>query len=190
MGRHDAFACDQISESLSLPSDRCNPIGDAPLTDLAAAERYSNICIYSTYHNTPTVVNNFVYYLLRKSELKLVPGEKWKFCAADVINALKLGIPVGIENGVMTAAMVATTRIIAPLGNVALAANIFAIEAEGLCYMPGYGICKKMFKIRNYSRCHGNGTLWNSNVFHLSCNFYDIYPRSCCKRTWCKNSSN
>ena len=65
MGRHDAFACDQISESLSLPSDRCNPIGDAPLTDLAAAERYSNICIYSTYHNTPTVVNNFIYYLLR-----------------------------------------------------------------------------------------------------------------------------
>ena len=28
----------------------------------------------------------------------------------------------------------------APLGTVALAANAFAITAESLCYMPGYGI--------------------------------------------------
>ena len=94
-----------------------------------------------------------VYYLLRKSELKLIPGEKWKFCASDIIAALKLGVPVGIENGVMTAAMVATTRIIAPLGNVALAANIFAIEAEGLCYMPGYGIASAISPI--ISQCIG-----------------------------------
>jgi Na+-driven multidrug efflux pump len=31
-------------------------------------------------------------------------------------------------------------RIIAPLGTVSVAAHSFAITAEGLCYMPGYGI--------------------------------------------------
>ena len=33
-----------------------------------------------------------------------------------------------------------TTRIIAPLGTVAIAANSFAVTAEALCYMPGYGV--------------------------------------------------
>ena len=36
--------------------------------------------------------------------------------------------------------MVASTMIIAPLGAVAIAANSFAVTAESLCYMPGYGI--------------------------------------------------
>ena len=40
----------------------------------------------------------------------------------------------------MCGAMVASTRIIAPLGTVAIAANSFAVTAESLCYMPGYGI--------------------------------------------------
>ena len=33
-----------------------------------------------------------------------------------------------------------STIIVAPLGNVAIAAHSFAITAESLCYMPGYGI--------------------------------------------------
>lgn len=33
-----------------------------------------------------------------------------------------------------------TTAIVAPLGIAAIAANSFAIIAESLCYMPGYGI--------------------------------------------------
>ncbi len=81
-----------------------------------------------------------LWYLLYRSEIRLHKHEQWRFHRENILEALKLGIPVGIENAVMTAAMVATTRIIAPLGTVALAANIFAIEAEGLCYMPGYGI--------------------------------------------------
>lgn len=37
-------------------------------------------------------------------------------------------------------AQIATTVIVAPLGIIAIAANSFAITAESLCYMPGYGI--------------------------------------------------
>jgi Na+-driven multidrug efflux pump len=42
----------------------------------------------------------------------------------------------------MTAAQVAPTMIIAPLGTVSLAAHTLAITAESLCYMPGYGIAE------------------------------------------------
>ena len=40
----------------------------------------------------------------------------------------------------MNGAQVVSTTIVAPLGNIAIAANSFAITAESLCYMPGYGI--------------------------------------------------
>ena len=40
----------------------------------------------------------------------------------------------------MCGAQVAATTIIAPLGAVAIAAHSFAVTAESLCYMPGYGI--------------------------------------------------
>ena len=54
--------------------------------------------------------------------------------------AVRLGAPVAIEQAVMSSAQVVTTRIIAPLGTVAIAANSFAVTAEALCYMPGYGV--------------------------------------------------
>ncbi len=94
-----------------------------------------------------------LYYLLYKSELRLSSYENLKINLVDIKSAFKLGLPVGLENAIMTAAMVATTRIIAPLGTIALAANIFAIEAEGLCYMPGYGIGAAMSPI--ISQCIG-----------------------------------
>ena len=45
-----------------------------------------------------------------------------------------------MEQSALCAAQVASTRIIAPLGTIAIAANSFAITAESICYMPGYGI--------------------------------------------------
>jgi Na+-driven multidrug efflux pump len=42
----------------------------------------------------------------------------------------------------MCGAQIAITGIIAPLGNVAVAANMFGIEVESLCYMPGYGVAE------------------------------------------------
>ena len=40
----------------------------------------------------------------------------------------------------MCGAQVVSTAIIAPLGAVSVAANAFAVTAESICYMPGYGI--------------------------------------------------
>lgn len=59
---------------------------------------------------------------------------------ATLVRAFKIGSPISLERGVMCGAQVAITRIIAPLGPVAIAANTFGINIESLCYMPGYGI--------------------------------------------------
>lgn len=54
--------------------------------------------------------------------------------------ALKIGTPVALQEIAMSGAMVVSTTIIAPLGALAIAAHSFAITAESLCYMPGYGV--------------------------------------------------
>ena len=57
-----------------------------------------------------------------------------------VSHALKISIPIAIQNILMSGAQIVSTMIVAPLGNIAIAAHSFAITAESLCYMPGYGI--------------------------------------------------
>ena len=57
-----------------------------------------------------------------------------------VRRALHIGLPMGIQQTIMTSAYIVTTIIIAPLGTFAIAANSFGIIVESLCYMPGYGV--------------------------------------------------
>lgn len=54
--------------------------------------------------------------------------------------SVKIGLPLAAEHAIMCGAQILSTVIVAPLGTVAIAANAFAITAESLCYMPGYGI--------------------------------------------------
>ncbi len=77
---------------------------------------------------------------LRNKELSLLKSGKSKFSFNIIKTAFKIGTPVAVQEIAMCGAMVATTMIVAPLGAVAIAANSFAITAESLCYMPGYGI--------------------------------------------------
>ncbi len=59
----------------------------------------------------------------------------------EVVNqALHIGLPMAVEQVASTGAQVVSTRIVAPLGTIAIAANSFAVTAESICYMPGYGI--------------------------------------------------
>lgn len=57
-----------------------------------------------------------------------------------VQRACKISIPIAIQNILMSGAQIVSTMIVAPLGSIAIAAHSFAITAESLCYMPGYGI--------------------------------------------------
>ena len=57
-----------------------------------------------------------------------------------VRNAVKISLPMAVQSVLMSGAQIVSTRIVAPLGNIAIASNSCAITAESLCYMPGYGI--------------------------------------------------
>ena len=66
--------------------------------------------------------------------------ERMTFHWDYVRNALKISLPMAAQSILMSGAQIVSTMIVAPLGNIAIAANTFAITAESLCYMPGYGI--------------------------------------------------
>lgn len=72
--------------------------------------------------------------------LSLLRRERGCFQGEILKKAYRIGVPVALQEIAMSGAMVASTAIIAPLGSVAIAAHSFAITAESLCYMPGYGI--------------------------------------------------
>ena len=57
-----------------------------------------------------------------------------------IMNALRVSAPMTLEHAVICGAQIMVTVIVAPLGVMAIAANAFAVTAESLCYMPGYGI--------------------------------------------------
>ena len=82
------------------------------------------------------------YYAVFKSDmLSLVRRmERFVFNWDYIRNALKISAPMAAQSILMSGAQIVSTMIVAPLGNIAIAANTFAITAESLCYMPGYGI--------------------------------------------------
>lgn len=83
-----------------------------------------------------------MWYLYTRSEALRLSHERGSFIprAGTLREALHIGLPMGIEHAVICGAQIMTTVIVAPLGVCAIAANSFAITAESLCYMPGYGI--------------------------------------------------
>lgn len=87
-----------------------------------------------------TSVIMFSICVLINKNLRLRKNDKYKFDLNILKQALKIGTPVALEEVAMCGAMVVTTTIVAPLGNASVAAHSFAITAESLCYMPGYGM--------------------------------------------------
>ena len=66
--------------------------------------------------------------------------EPFRWVKSYVHHACQISVPMAIQNILMSGAQIVSTMIVAPLGNIAIAAHSFAITAESLCYMPGYGI--------------------------------------------------
>ena len=77
---------------------------------------------------------------VRNAQLRLRRGETYAFRPEILKKAFRIGAPVAVQEIAMNGAMVASTMILAPLGAAAIAANSFAVTAESLCYMPGYGV--------------------------------------------------
>lgn len=78
--------------------------------------------------------------LWKNRTLHLRKGEHLRFHRDILVKAVKIGAPVGLEQMVMCSAYVMSTKIVSPLGTIAIAANSFAVTAESFCYMPGYGV--------------------------------------------------
>lgn len=82
-----------------------------------------------------------LYFLCVRSQfLRIHRGESFRLQRECVGRAVRLSLPISFEHCVVCGAMIMATRIVAPLGIVSIAANSFAVTAESLCYMPGYGI--------------------------------------------------
>ena len=82
------------------------------------------------------------YLLCRQHDLRLKGHPRASFCPTrDVLSrASRIAIPMTLEHVIFCGAQITITLIVAPLGVVAIAANAFAVTAESLCYMPGFGI--------------------------------------------------
>ncbi len=82
------------------------------------------------------------WYLCRRSPMLNLHTDSGSFIPqrATLKKAAIIGMPMGLEHTVICGAQIMSTVIVAPLGIFSIAANSFAITAESLCYMPGYGI--------------------------------------------------
>lgn len=77
---------------------------------------------------------------VRSPLLRLSEGGSWRLTAPCLLSAARVGLPMALERGILSSAQIVSTRIVAPLGKLSVAANSLAVTAESLCYMPGQGI--------------------------------------------------
>ena len=82
-----------------------------------------------------------MWWLCCRQEGLAINKEKGSFRPVREVTrkALRVSAPMTLEHVIICGAQIATTVIVAPLGIMAIAANAFAVTAESLCYMPGYG---------------------------------------------------
>lgn len=83
-----------------------------------------------------------LWFLLVKSDKLSLVGHRGSFMPEIFCmrRTFRIGSPIALERIAMSGAQIVTTMIVAPLGPIALAAHSFAITAESLCYMPGFGV--------------------------------------------------
>ena len=100
-----------------------------------------------------------MYFLLfRQKDLRLSDTNfagRYKPTRTVLRKAAKIALPMTAEHIIICGAQITVTMIVAPLGVVAIAANAFAVTAESLCYMPGYGIGEAATTL--CGQCYGAG---------------------------------
>lgn len=99
---------------------------------------------------------------LRSDSLRLNRREPCPFEKPILSRMAQIGLPMAFEHIAICGAMILSTRIIAPLGTIAMAANSIAVTAESICYMPGYGIAAAATTLVGQSVGAGKKKLANS----------------------------
>jgi len=75
-----------------------------------------------------------------KRPVSVEPGEDFRPDREIIATAARLGLPYIGERMIVNLGQILMTRLVAHVGTVALAANIIATTAEGMCYQPAYGV--------------------------------------------------
>lgn len=78
--------------------------------------------------------------LRRRGPLRLQGGERWRFTKNCMHNALVLATPAALERTTLCLAQIVMTSVVTGMGSVAMAANYVAVQTEGICYLPAYGV--------------------------------------------------
>ncbi len=131
---------DVVFNSLLIFPTRVVSLGDWELTIYGAGLGVTGAAIGTALAELVTASGMLYLLCVRSPSLNLRLGGSWKLEKDCLWTAVRIGIPLGLEHVVLCGAQIATTKIIAPLGTIAIAANALGVTAESLCYMPGYGI--------------------------------------------------
>ena len=78
--------------------------------------------------------------VFRKGPLKLKGGETWRFTKVCLKNTWFLALPAALERSTLCLAQIVMTGVVTSMGPVAVAANYVAVQTEGICYLPAYGV--------------------------------------------------
>lgn len=82
----------------------------------------------------------FIICCFVNKKLNITIKDDTKYNKAIINKAIKISLPIALEQVARSGAMIVSTGIVAPLGNIAIAANSFAVTVESICYMPGFGV--------------------------------------------------
>lgn len=113
-----------LGVTVTMPGAGLGVAGAAAAT--AAATAFSGICMFRALfrHDSPVGIS------LRDS---------FRFDGAIIRQAVKLGVPAGLERATISCGQLVMTALISGCGTVALSANQLANTGESLCYMPVFG---------------------------------------------------
>lgn len=87
-----------------------------------------------------TSILMFIICCFIDKKLKITYKDETKYNKHIINKAIKISMPIALEQVARSGAMIVSTGIVAPLGNTAIAANSFAVTVESVCYMPGFGV--------------------------------------------------
>lgn len=75
-----------------------------------------------------------------KGVLRLTKDDSWRFKRNTMSNLAKLATPSALERFTLSFAQIVMTGVVASMGAVSVAANYVAVQTEGICYLPAFGI--------------------------------------------------
>lgn len=129
-----------VFNSLFIFPTRTVTLLGADLTFFGAGIGVAGAALGTVVSEIVTTVLMMYFVCFRSPVLRLEKGVPWRLERGCMKTTVRLAVPIALERVTTSLAQIAGTKIVAPLGTTAVAANALAVTAEGFCYMPGYGM--------------------------------------------------